>query len=344
MKHFEDVAIVGGGPSGAFCALELAKQGIYATIFDHSYPREKPCGGGISPPIIEQFPIVETFRPLGFTFSDFRIISCAEIQVVTKRLAGGFCISRQLFDEGILNIALENGAKLVKEKVIDVTRERSGWRIKTNRELYSARILVGADGVNSIVRRNTVGAISKENLALTFGYKVTSIKQVPATIKYLGVIPGYIWVFPGKNYFNVGIGSELKYGSRLKRLLDDFIISYCPDTKIISMYAAILPSAKSSDFFSLPCAGDNWILIGDAAGHVDPVSGGGILYALWGGKLGAFAIKNKDLKSYDNAWRSAYGKKLVESCNRKEDFYDPGKSTASILLGLVNKVYTLSPT
>jgi flavin-dependent dehydrogenase len=74
MKVCEDVAIVGGGPAGAYCAFELAKQGINATVFDHSYPREKPCGGGISPPTIEKFPFVERFRSMGSTFSDFRII------------------------------------------------------------------------------------------------------------------------------------------------------------------------------------------------------------------------------------------------------------------------------
>ena len=91
-----DVAVVGGGPAGAFCALELAKRGVYATIFDHSHPREKPCAGGISPPLIQKFPFVETFRPMGSTFSDFKIISCTDMQVMTKRLEYGFCVSRTI--------------------------------------------------------------------------------------------------------------------------------------------------------------------------------------------------------------------------------------------------------
>ena len=59
MKYVEDVAIVGGGPAGAYCALTLAKKGIMPTIFDHSHPREKPCGGGISPPVLKKFPFLE---------------------------------------------------------------------------------------------------------------------------------------------------------------------------------------------------------------------------------------------------------------------------------------------
>ncbi len=341
MKHAEDVAIVGGGPAGAYCAFELAKMGIYATIFDPSHPREKPCGGGISPPVIQKFPFVENFRSKGFTFGDFKIISCTDIQVLTKGLENGFSISRRYFDEEILNMATESGAKLLKEKVIDVKMKGNHWKIKTNKRLISAKIMVGADGVRSVVRQNTIGAISKENLALTFGYFATPVEKECAAIKFLAEIPGYIWVFPGREHSNIGIGGELKYGNMLKKLLDNFINSHYPNLRITSKYAAMIPSAKNLDFFSLPCAGKNWILIGDAAGHVDPISGGGILYALWGGKLASQAIQGKDLKSYDNRWREEFGKTLVERCNKKDAFYDPIESTVAIIHGLANKNYSL---
>ena len=336
MKHVE-VAVVGGGPAGAFCALELAKHGIYATIFDHSHPREKPCAGGISTQVIKKFPFVETFRTSSFTFSDFKIISYNDIQVMTKKFDGGFCVSRMLFDQGILGMALEKGAKLATEKVLDVKKTRSGWKIRTNKEFHFAKILVGADGVNSIVRRNTVGSISKENLALTFGYRAISHENVQATIKFLSETQGYIWVFPGNNYVNIGIGGELNCGSILKRLLDDFIHSHYPGTKIISNYAALLPSAETPEFFSLPCSGKDWILIGDAAGHVDPTTGEGIFYALSGGRLAALAIKENSANSYDDMWRKEYGQTLIRSVKKKADFYDPVWSTISILFAKTSK-------
>jgi len=101
----------------------------------------------------------------------------------------------------------------------------------------------------------------------------------------------------------------------------------------------MLPSASNPNFFKLPCAGANWILIGDAAGHVDPISGGGILYALWGGELAAKAIERENLKLYDEAWTREYGEFLEERCRNKEAFYDPLKSTVSMLIGLANKTY-----
>jgi geranylgeranyl reductase family protein len=281
MKRVEDVLIVGGGPAGAYCAFSLLKKGLKPVILDHSHPREKPCGGGISPPVLKRFPFIEKFRSMGSTFGNFKMISCIDTQVMTKGLENGFCISRQCLDQGILDMALDNGARLVKEKVIDAKKKGNIWTLATDKTVFSTKVLVGADGVTSIVRRKTIGPISGENLALTFGYLADTLEKDEATIKFLAEIPGYIWVFPGKDYSNIGIGSALKNGSILKKLLDTYLSSHLPRVKTVSRYAAMLPSASNPDFFSLPSAGENWILIGDAAGHVDPISGGGILYALW---------------------------------------------------------------
>lgn len=339
MKCVEKVIIVGGGPAGAYCALNLAKKGITPIILDHSHPREKPCGGGISPPVLKKFPFLEQFRSKGFTFRDVRIITCIDTHVVTKNLENGFCISRKILDQGILEMALQNGAKLISEKVLNIQKKGQIWYVETNKNIFSTKILVGADGVNSLVRRKTIGQISPKNLALTFGYLTDSLEKEDAIIKFLAEIPGYIWVFPGKSYSNIGIGSELKHGKILNKLLNSFLKLYFPKTKIISKYAAMLPSASDPNFFQIPCAGVNWILIGDAAGHVDPISGGGILFALWGGKLAADAIEKKNPKSFDKAWKKAYGIFFQERCKNKDAFYDPVKSTLSIIGGLLNKTY-----
>ena len=343
MKQVE-VAIVGGGPAGAFCAIELAKQGNYPTIFDHSHPREKPCGGGITTQVLKKFPFIENFRSGGFTVSNTRIISYNGIEVIAKENLYDFCVSRMLLDRGILEIAQEKGANLKTEKVLDIKKMKTGWKIKTNNEFYHAKILVGADGVNSIVRRNTVGPISKENLALTFGYRAICNNDVQATIKFLSETRGYIWVFPGNGYFNIGIGGELDHGSKLKKILDHFIHAYYPETKITTEYAALLPSANMPEFFSLPCSGKDWILLGDAAGHVDPTTGEGIFYALSGGGLGALAIKENNANSFDAMWRREFVQTLIRSVNKKADFYAPVRSTIAILLGLASKTFILKST
>jgi len=336
MNH--KVAIIGGGPAGVSCAIELAKHGIYPTIFDHSHPREKPCGGGITAQVLKKFPFLENFRSIGFTVSNFRIISYNGIEVIRKENLYDFCVSRMFFDQGILNIALEQGAKLATEKVLSVKKTINGWKIRTNKGFHFAEILVGADGVNSVVRRDTVGPISKENLALTFGYWAISHENIQATIKFLSETQGYIWVFPGNGYVNIGIGGELEYGSMLKKILDDFIHSHYNGIKTVSNYAALLPSAET-EFFSLPCSGNDWILLGDAAGHVDPTTGEGIFYALLDGQLAALAIKENNTNSYDDMWRKEFGQTLIRSAEKKAFFFDPVWSTISILIA---KAHNLS--
>lgn len=339
MKRVEDIVIVGGGPAGAYCAFELARRGLDPIIFDHSYPREKPCGGGISPYVIKKFPFLEQFRSRGFTFGNFRILSCIGTEVMTKGLEDGFCISRRILDQGILDMAIESGARFIKEKVLLVQKKGNIWKVLTNNRVLSTKLLVGADGVNSAVRRKILNPISVENLGLTFGYIANSLEEENGVIKFLGEIPGYIWVFPGKNYTNIGIVSELRNGNMLKRLLDTFINSRYPDLKIISKYSALIPSVSNPDFFSLSCSGENWILVGDAAGHADPISGGGIIYALWGGMIAAEAIMRNDPKSFDLMWRDEYGKILEERSKNKTEFYDPLGSTLAILVGLANGNY-----
>jgi flavin-dependent dehydrogenase len=93
--------------------------------------------------------------------------------------------------------------------------------------------------------------------------------------------------------------------------------------RAISRFAAMFPLARNSDFFTLPCAGIDWILVGDAAGHVDPITGEGILYALWSSKLAAEAIRRNDLESFDNLWRKEYGNSLREKCAQRDAFYNP---------------------
>jgi geranylgeranyl reductase family protein len=339
MSRTEEMVIVGGGPAGAYCAYELARQGFDPIILDHSYPREKPCGGGILPYAVNKFPFLEKFRSIGFSFADIRIISCINTEALSKGLENGFSVPRRLFDKELLNMAIQAGARFSKDKVMDVRNTQGKWKIRTDKTIFLSNILVGADGVNSIVRRKTIGHISAKNLALAMGYLTTPVSKDQATIKFLAEIPGYIWVFPGRNYANIGVGSNLQYGNQLKQLLDCFIKSYYPEINVNSRFAAMLPSATEPNFFNLQCCGENWLLIGDAAGHVDPISGGGILYALWGGKLAAQAIKSNDLKSYDALWRREYGVNLVERCKNKEAFYDPLKSTMALLVGLANNTY-----
>jgi geranylgeranyl reductase len=308
-----EVAIVGGGPAGAYCAYKLAEKGIYPTIFDHSHPREKPCGGMISPLTQELFPFLKNLpikhlkrrevyfvTPLGRKFS----IALKRGEVI--------CVSRLKFDQYLLDMALNKGAELKREKVVDIKKSGKMWKIATTEKAYLAKKLVGADGVNSIVRKKVASPLKSTDMGICRGYFVENLEDEGISFHFLPHRKGYMWIIPRKENTCIGVGcSEIARSKNLNKELDFLIRKNRPKTKIISSWAAIIPNIKEVKTLQNPVAGPSWVLIGDAAGHVNPVSGEGIPYALLGGELAAQAIAENETLLFEKLWRQAYGLNLI---------------------------------
>ena len=307
------IAIVGGGPAGAHLGYCLAKHGIKATIFDASHPREKPCGGGISALALKKFTFL---HELHYDDNDdwLRLVSPLGKEALVTGEEETSAFSRKRMDMFILNKAIDAGSNLVEERVVDFERSEGAWKIKTDKAAYEADVLVGADGVNSIVRRKLVGPIPKEHLGVCLGVFAKSPRHAGemTTIHFLKGMEGYAWLFPREDDISIGVGTSLENGKHLKAELDKFMKTYAGHTTILSSWGAMLPMPKNEDFLQLPTAGDDWLLIGDAAGHVDPMMGAGITYALWGAEVAAKAIARADVKSYEKMWRSEYGHYIRE--------------------------------
>jgi flavin-dependent dehydrogenase len=144
-----------------------------------------------------------------------------------------------------------------------------------------------------------------------------------SVMKFFKGFQGYAWIFPRETHSSVGIGLDVKQAKRLKEYLDGFIDRYCPNIEKLSPFGALIPTARSAKFYKTPCAGKNWILIGDAAGHVDPVLGEGIRYALWDAELAAEAIISGWPQEFDAFWRKAYHRDFVEACKLRDFIYNP---------------------
>lgn len=318
-----DVAIVGGGPAGSYCAYCLSTKGIYPSIFDHSHPREKPCGGMIPPlaqeilPFLKELPIEQVRRKIVYFVSP----SGRRIAVKMRRNEV-ICVSRLEFDKFLLDTAIDNGAELIKEKVVDVKKEGRFWKIKTNKDVYLARKLIGADGVNSIVRRKVATPLGKKDKGICCGYFIEGLEDEDPSFYFLPHREGYIWVIPRKRNSSIGIGcSEISHSRALKKELDAFIARLYPNIKIVSKWAALIPNIKDIKTFCAPVAGTTWILIGDAAGHVNPISGEGILYALLSGELAAEAIAKGNMLLFEKFWRQIYGLSLLFSIKLRRWIY-----------------------
>jgi flavin-dependent dehydrogenase len=270
-----DVAIIGAGPAGSFCAFKLAQQGICPILFDYSHPREKPCGGMVFDFMFDLFPILKNLPIRFFQSNSMRVISPSGITMTNQLRNGRYvCFSRLSFDQALLNTALAEGAKLIKEKVIGLERVQGYWRIKTQNQCYSAKTLVGADGVNSLVRRHTVLPLNKKDKGICFGYFMSGLEK------------------------------------EVIRQIEAFTEKYCSRGQKIAQWTALIPNIKDVRTLYIPVSGRNWVLIGDAAGHVNPINGSGIIYAMYDGQLASEAIVKGRPEQFYMLWYETYGRDM----------------------------------
>jgi digeranylgeranylglycerophospholipid reductase len=248
-----------------------------------------------------------------------------------------FLISRKEFDYYLLQRALKNkSVTFFDEKVTQVTRMKNSWILKTtkNKEV-NVKVLIGADGCSSLVRKYIFRPIPSQFLASTVGYNFRCSSKYMETAFAKNTVEayysheyvqkmGFIWIFPKKTSINVGIGS-LEAEKKLKQKLDKFILLN-PFGKRLrflpgDLFAHQLPIIWMKDFFDLPCSGENWALIGDAAGHVQPLGGAGIYYAMKGGMLCGLAFLDGDLQLFEKYWRQNYGDELYYGAETASRFY-----------------------
>lgn len=328
-----DVAIVGGGPAGSVCAAKLAKAGVNVAIFDHSHPREKPCGGAIPIRIFNDFKIPSKIIE---RVIDYIILGDSKgnyARIYEKR--GGIVVLRKKFDYYWLKEAIKSGTNFYNERVNEVIREDK-WILVTNKRKVRAKVVIGADGVNSVVRKAVHFPIPKEHLAQGIGYQIKHTKdhlkekfEDAIELHFIGkpyVEFGYFWIFPKLDVVNVGLASKLGTPD-LGKKLNDILISHERTRNILisnkaEPFAHLIPSATSPSFFNLPTTGKDWILIGDAAGHVNPITGEGIFYAMIDGKLAARAYLEGDLFLFERYWRKKYGSDMYIGTRLKKIIFN----------------------
>jgi geranylgeranyl reductase family protein len=317
-----DVTIVGAGPAGAYLGYCLAKAGVKVTIFDHSHPREKPCGGGITAQAIERFPILSHYPGPKVIENRGRLISPNGSSVKLEGNPPGWGVSRLNLDKFLLEKAAQHGAVHIKQRVIQIKPDKFCWAIKTKGGTHHSRILAGADGVHSIVRKTLVGPIQKEHLGICTGCFANKPQRNETTIKFFSGLDGYGWNFPRPDHVSIGVGASYKHAGSIMETFKQFLSDHHAGIKMLSSWGGVIPRVSDPEFFNLPTCGSNWLLVGDAAGHVDPINGEGITYALWSAELASRAIGQDNILNYQDLWRKEYGNRLIQNTVLKNVFYN----------------------
>ncbi len=300
-----EVLVVGAGPAGSWAAYELARRGARVTLFDHSHPREKPCGGGLTRRALEKVgPLLEAAKLPVVVVRDTTFehaAAAADPYTVTFPLhANGphdstlVVTSRAAFDRLLLQQALDAGACLVPSRVLHVTADRAGAEVETAEGRYRGRMVFGADGANSLVRRRVHVPFRRDQLSIATGYFAHGPDHDQMRISYVGSPPGYIWSFPRPGHLAVGICAQADTGhssAELRDLTRAWLVKrgFAAGARL-ERYAWPIPSLPERDWRTARAAGDGWMLLGDAAGLVDPLTREGIFYAIQSGAWAADAL------------------------------------------------------
>ena len=352
MKQFE-VLIVGAGPAGSFAAELLAQRGKRVALFDGRPEGEpKACGGGVTAKALKAWP--QLLNAVGRTVEELDLYSPSGKRLHLQ-LDEPFAIySRVAFDTYLRERARAAGANVISAKISGrgIQQSSHGWTLKDgNGQTWIGKMLVGADGAGSSIARMLAGPLPPSEMEVAFGYRAPLPEngEAPTVVAFLPGWVGYAWAFPRLDHISFGIATtqDAFVHKPLDDLLWDFMVGYYrqredPKAKLwaarkvdqerdqrirskltmaAERYAARIPGLNDKTWDTRKVAGNDWALIGDAAGFADPVTGEGIYYALRSAELFAESYLKDEAASYEQSWRNDFGAELKRAAQMRRRFY-----------------------
>ncbi len=349
MAEIFDILICGAGPAGSTCALALGNSGLKVALIEKAvFPRDKTCGDAVANYVPK---VLNTINPLlvkelgGFaekeTVNTIRIVAPNEKFLDFPCSENGFISKRLHFD----NFLFEQVAKLPNVKVFlnstiqNVSVKNHVVRVEGNGFELEASLVIGCDGANGIISKklsNNKVDLKHHSGAVRAYYKnVKGIPDKTFELHFLkNILPGYFWIFPlPDNQANVGLGMLSSSISKRKLSLRDKmkeIIESEPALKERFANAEIISPVEGHGLplgsRKVTISGERFMLCGDAASLIDPLTGEGIGQAIISGRyagwqaakcfkennFSASFMKQYDKMVYDKLWKPHQKRYLVQ--------------------------------
>ena len=313
-----DVLVVGGGPAGSSLGYMLQQNNIRSCIVEkQAFPRAKLCGGLLTEKTVEL--INKTYDQMDFPCE--RITSNLNLHIGTHCFSSitadskFYLVERMAFDNWLIKKYKEAGGLLFENASITSIDLHEKIAVIGEGSEIRFKILVGADGANSKIRKYLDKKYHPNALCLEYDLPGSPTND-SINIYFSAIRSGYGWCFPKQNHTTVGIGGAIEANRDMKTLFRSFAKSIGKEAEESKIKGALIPFGK---YVKNPC-GNNIILIGDAAGFVDPITGEGIYFAIYSAKC-AFEAVNSYLHQgteLDSAYleKIRYIQKRIDDGNR----------------------------
>lgn len=311
-----DVIVVGSGPAGSITAWRLARAGVRVAVVEKAaLPRYKTCGGGIIGRTRQALPIdVRHVIEQDCHAAQLHVGSKGVSFTTRRSLPIVSMTMRDQFDYALLSAAQAGGAVVYQRCLVeDVVYHGDCVTVSTSRGETKAKFLVAADGALSRVARK-VGMVDGRVLIPALEYEVTipqeRLDRFCGVARFdFGILPhGYAWAFPKRRHLSIGVLSMVQREGELKRAIMQYLdLLGCRDMTQIERHGFVIPIRPRKG----PLMKHRVLLVGDAAGFADPVTGEGISFAVRSGQLAAQSLVDGNLE--ENAVQEQYTRSVAES-------------------------------